>query len=44
MAEVTVIGPEDRRFATCSSLFNRLNPRASYQLLRHASISSYSKG
>ena len=44
MAEVTVIGPEDRRLATGSGLFNRLNPRAADQLLRHASIRSYSKG
>ena len=44
MAEVHVIGPEDRRFATSTSLFHRLNDRSSDQLLRHASVRSYSKG
>jgi CRP-like cAMP-binding protein len=44
MAEVHVIGPEDRRFATSTSLFNRLNGRSSDQLLRHASVRGYSKG
>jgi CRP/FNR family transcriptional activator FtrB len=44
MAEVTGIGPEDRRFATSTSLFNRLNGRSSDQLLRSASVRGYSKG
>ena len=44
MAELKVIGPEDRLFATTTSLFNRLNSRSSDQLLRHALVRSYSKG
>ena len=44
MAELEVIGPEDRLFATSTSLFNRLNGRSSDQLLRHAHVRGYSKG
>jgi CRP/FNR family transcriptional regulator, transcriptional activator FtrB len=44
MAEVHVIGPEDRRFVTSTSLFHPLNGRSSDQLLRHASVRGYSKG
>jgi CRP/FNR family transcriptional activator FtrB len=44
MAEVTAIGPEDRRFVTGTTLFRRLHGRSSDQLLRHASIRSYPKG
>jgi CRP/FNR family transcriptional activator FtrB len=44
MAELSVIGPEDRRFATSTNLFHRLNGRSSDQLLRNASVRGYSKG
>jgi CRP/FNR family transcriptional regulator, transcriptional activator FtrB len=44
MAEGHVIGPEDRHFAASTSLLKRLNGRSSDQLLRHASVRSYSKG
>ena len=44
MAELDTIGPDERRFATSSSLFNRLNARSSEQLLRNGFARSYSKG
>ena len=44
MAELDTIGPDERRFATSTNLFSRLNARSSEQLLRYGFARSYSKG